>query len=211
MTVLEAAATTLPAAIADLVLDDLGRKLLADDESDAARRNGERLWDEDRVARALQEYRQFLALMLWHPDAFLVPSEDIDEVWHTHVLHTARYEADCAMIFGRFQHHAPTFGAAEAEQAEHRDGHDETLRLFEAAFGGVPQSYDICEVSKCGRASADAKCGRTSGKCGRADAKCGRTSAKCGRLNAKCGRASAKCGRATAKCGRATAKCGRNN
>lgn len=211
MTVLEAVARTLPPAIADLDLDFLGHKLLADDEFEAARRDGERLWDDERVARALQEYRQFLALMFWHPEAFLVPSEDIDEAWHAHVLHTARYEADCETIFGRFQHHAPSSGAAVEEQSEHQDGLDETLQLFEAAFGATPESYDVCNVVKCGRVSADLKCGRISAKCGRIAAKCGRASAKCGRRNAKCGRVAAKCGRTSAKCGRAAAKCGRSS
>lgn len=209
MTLLETAARTLPDSIAALELDFLGRKLLQDDADEAARRNGERLWDEERVARALHEYRQFLALMLWHPDAYLVPSEDIDEVWHAHVLFTARYQADCDTIFGAFQHHLPELGDAEDAPAEALHGRDDTLQLFEAAFGQIPESYNICDLAKCGRISVDPKCGRATAKCGRAAAKCGRAAFKCGRIAAKCGRASAKCGRMTAKCGRATAKCGR--
>ena len=214
---------TLPDSIANLDLSYLGRKLLDDDACEAARRNGERLWDEERVEHALGEYKQFLALMLWYPDAVLVPSEAIDDVWHTHVLNTARYQADCEQIFGRFQHHAPSFGESEEVQAEHLKGRDETLDLFAEAFGDVPESYVTNDALKCGRISADAKCGRVNAdaKCGRVNAepKCGRVNAvaKCGRVNAvaKCGRvnAAAKCGRvnAVAKCGRANAepKCGR--
>lgn len=211
MTAIETATRTLPESIANLDLGGLGRKLLDDDAFEAERRNGERLWDEERVARALHEYRQFLALMYWNPDAVLVPSEDIDEVWHSHVLNTMRYQADCEAIFGCFQHHSPTFGASEEVQEAHLQGQDETRQLFEAAFGEVPQSYTCHEYLKCGRVNA--KCGRTSAKCGRT-AKCGRMDAKCGRMTAKCGRAAAKCGRVakcgrTAKCGRLDAKCGR--
>lgn len=151
MTVFETATRTLPASIANLDLRYLGRKLLEDDASEAQRRNGERLWDEERVERALNEYRQFLALMYWKPEAALVPSEDIDEVWHTHVLNTARYQADCEAIFGRFQHHFPTFGESEEVQEEHMKGRDETLKLFEQAFGESPHSYTDNDYYKCRR------------------------------------------------------------
>jgi hypothetical protein len=159
MTVFETATRTLPESIANLDLGYLGRKLLDDDAFEAKRRNGERLWDEERVERALNEYKQFLALMHWNPETVLVPSEDIDEVWHTHVLNTARYQADCETIFGRFQHHFPTFGESEEVQEEHMKGRDETLKLFEEAFGKVPQSYTFNAYLDCGR-----NCGR---KCGR--------------------------------------------
>jgi hypothetical protein len=158
MTVFETATRTLPESIANLDLGYLGGKLLDDDALEAERRNGERLWDEERVERALNEYKQFLALMHWNPDAVLVPSEDIDEVWHTHVLNTARYQADCETIFGRFQHHFPTFG--ESEELEEA-GRDETLKLFEEAFGEVPQSYAVSDYGKCRRS----KCRRS--KCRR--------------------------------------------
>ena len=214
MTDFEMATRTLPESIAYLDLSCLGRKLLHDDACEASRRNGARLWDMERVERALHEYRQFLGLMLWYPEAVLVPSEDIDEVWHTHVLNTARYQADCEAIFGRFQHHFPSFGESDEVQAEQLKGRDETLQLFAEAFGEVPQSYGLDDAFKCGRMDADPKCGRVS-----IDPKCGRAGVepKCGRIDAdpKCGRASAdpKCGRVTVapKCGRVNVegRCGR--
>ncbi len=155
MTVFETTTRALPPAIAELNLEYIGRKLLDDDAFEAKRRNGERLWDEARVERALGEYKQFLALMLWSPDTVIVPSEDIDEVWHTHVLNTARYQADCDAIFGRFQHHFPTFGESEEVQEEHMKGREETMRLFEEVFGAVPESYDMSAYLRC------------SGRCGR--------------------------------------------
>lgn len=205
MTDFDTTTRTLPESIADLDLGYLGRKLLHDDACEASRRNGERLWDPERVECALHEYRQFLALMLWHPEAVLVPSDDIDEVWHTHVLNTARYQADCEAIFGCFQHHFPSFGESDEVQAEQLKGRDETLQLFEQAFGEVPQSYGLKDAFKCGRMDADPKCGRVS-----IDPKCGRAHVepKCGRVNAdpKCGRVTVapKCGRVNVegRCGR---------
>jgi hypothetical protein len=169
MMTFEATAQKLPAVIANLDLGGLGRKLLDDDAFEADRRNGERLWDAQRVERALHEYKQFLALMAWHPEAALVPSDDIDEVWHTHVLNTARYQADCQAIFGHFQHHLPSSGESEEVLEEHQKGRQETMQLFEEAFGAVPESYDAAvnrRCRRCGRIEAR-RCGRIGRRCGR--------------------------------------------
>ena len=174
MTALETATRALPESIANLDLGYLGRKLLDDDALEAKRRNGERLWDEERVQQALNEYKQFLALMAWYPEAALVPSDDIDEVWHTHVLNTARYQADCEAIFGRFQHHLPSVGESEEVVEEHLKGRDETARLFEESFGEVPASYGEIVGRRCGRIGR--RCGRTiNRRCGRIGRRCGRT------------------------------------
>jgi hypothetical protein len=193
MMFLESATRALPESIESLDLSYLGQKLLDDDAFEAQRRNGEQLWDEARVTRALHEYKQFLALMQWYSEAALTPSEDIDDVWHTHVLDTARYQADCETIFGCFQHHSPTSGTSEEVQDQHLNDRDETQQLFEESFGEVPQSYNITVERRCGR-TVERRCGRTvDRRCGRmvADRRCGRKTA-----NRRCGRtAERRCGR----------------
>jgi len=192
--ILETAIRALPESIEQLDLSDLGRKLLDDDAFEAERRHGERLWDEDRVARALQEYRQFLALMFWYPEAVLVPSEEIDDVWHTHVLNTARYQADCEAIFGCFQHHAPSSGTSEEVLADDETHREETLQHYLDCFGEIPRSYASLAERRCGR-TVDRRCGRMA-----ADRRCGRKTAgrRCGRQTAdrRCGRiVDRRCGR----------------
>lgn len=201
MMILETTIRALPESIENLDLGYLGRKILDDDAFEAQRRNGEQLWDEERVTRALQEYKQFLALMQWYPNAVLVPSEDIDDVWHTHVLNTARYQADCESIFGCFQHHAPSSGGSEEVQEEELKDRDETLELFEQAFGEVPESYTASSERRCGRVTAERRCGRTANRrCGRTvERRCGRTAERrCGRTTERrCGRTvDRRCGRA---------------
>jgi hypothetical protein len=168
----------MPESIANLDLGYISRKLLDDDAFEAERRNGETLWNEARAQRALLEYKQFLSLMYWYPDAAIVPSEDIDEVWHTHVLHTANYYNDCMTIFGCFQDHVPTSDSSDDEQHANTNNGDETQKLFEEAFGEVPQSYTATENFKCRRTLANARCRRT------ANAKCRRmtTAARCRRV-----------------------------
>lgn len=58
----------------------------------------------------ITKYRRFLKLCVMYPEQSIVPSKEIDEVWHLHVLDTAMYAADCDAIFGYLLHHFPYFG-----------------------------------------------------------------------------------------------------
>jgi hypothetical protein len=65
-------------------------------------------------------YRQFLKLAAKYPDAPIVPSKEVDEFWHMHILDTQRYGADCERIFGYMIHHDPYSGIdGEADEARH--------------------------------------------------------------------------------------------
>lgn len=57
-------------------------------------------------------YRNFLYLCKkYKPRGHkIVPSEEIDEFWHNHILDTRKYHKDCMKIFGAYQHHYPYFG-----------------------------------------------------------------------------------------------------
>lgn len=52
-------------------------------------------------------YKNFLFLQKKHFPAFLVPTKEIDEYWHNHILHTRKYFLDCLHIFGHYLHHEP--------------------------------------------------------------------------------------------------------
>ena len=65
------------------------------------------------LARADQDvalYRCFLELCVLHPGTTIVPTRQLDHVWHTHMLDTAKYRADCDWVFGYFLDHFPYFG-----------------------------------------------------------------------------------------------------
>ena len=40
----------------------------------------------------------------------IVVSKDVDEFWHTHILHTMKYTEDCERVFGTYLHHNPDIG-----------------------------------------------------------------------------------------------------
>jgi hypothetical protein len=66
------------------------------------------------VTAAIEQYRRFLYLYHLYPDRIIVPSREIDRVWHTHILDTAKYREDCELLFGQFIDHWPYFGMTDA-------------------------------------------------------------------------------------------------
>jgi hypothetical protein len=81
-------------------------------------------------------YRGFLKLCLWYPAESIVPSKEIDEAWHAHILDTAKYAADCDALFGRMAHHFPYFGLrGPDDEAAWRAAYDRTRDLFRWHFG----------------------------------------------------------------------------
>ncbi|MEL7224630.1 MAG: glycine-rich domain-containing protein-like [Cyanobacteria bacterium J06576_12] len=93
-------------------------------------------WNIERVTRAIEQYRRFLFLSKHYPERKIVPSREVDQVWHMHILDTAKYREDCDTLFDQFMDHWPYFGMKdEAERAELNDAFSDTQRLMEAHFG----------------------------------------------------------------------------
>jgi hypothetical protein len=65
-------------------------------------------WKREEALRALRLYKNFLWLHKLHPNTPLVPTREIDECWHNHILYTQNYQHDCKHIFGHYLHHAPS-------------------------------------------------------------------------------------------------------
>jgi len=67
-------------------------------------------WKQAQANEAENQYKNFLRIKIVATDSFsqeLVPSLDIDEFWHAHILHTEKYAADMQNICGKFLHHHP--------------------------------------------------------------------------------------------------------
>lgn len=63
-------------------------------------------WSESRVDNAITQYRQFLYLLEVEGNK-VSPNEEIDMVWHDHILHLQKYLIDCLKTFGRIMFHFP--------------------------------------------------------------------------------------------------------
>jgi hypothetical protein len=79
-------------------------------------------WSEDRIRQAEVDYRLFLAGAKASTSKSHIPSRDVDEVWHAHILFTRQYQEDCMDYFGFYFHHEPfDRPTARLEEAEHSD------------------------------------------------------------------------------------------
>jgi hypothetical protein len=64
-------------------------------------------WTRQQAYRAIGRYKTFLFITYLYPQIFLVPTQEIDQVWHCHILHTRKYRQDCKRLFGCFIDHEP--------------------------------------------------------------------------------------------------------
>jgi len=81
-------------------------------------------------------YRCFLKLCVLYPGMMLVPTSQLDRVWHTHMLDTAKYRTDCDTMFGRFMDHFPYAGLrGEQDRRAWEEAFASTRRLFRERFG----------------------------------------------------------------------------
>ena len=93
-------------------------------------------WTPEHADNCEKWYKRFLKLHVLCPNATIVPSRTIDEMWHAHILDTRKYHKDCESIFGCYLHHFPYFGLRGEEDAENlHKALASTKILFEEFFG----------------------------------------------------------------------------
>lgn len=104
--------------------------------------------------RLTLKYRRFLKLCAMYPERGIVPSKELDPVWHAHILDTAKYYEDCMKVFGFVLHHFPYLGSRGPEDVLLlKQKFAETCALYKQHFGeelldgaadGAP-AYSICK------------------------------------------------------------------
>jgi hypothetical protein len=94
-------------------------------------------WEGSFAARALEEYKRFLYLACVSGHE-VTPSDEVDKVWHLHLLYTHYYWNDlCATVLLRPLHHGPTKGGAR-ENNRYRENYRATLDSYEREFDETP-------------------------------------------------------------------------
>jgi|SRR5919202_361177 hypothetical protein len=98
-------------------------------------------WTRQRVFRAIRHYKTFLLVSYLYPEISLVPTQDIDCLWHCHILHTRKYRQDCEMLFGYFIDHEPNSEPwGEANQQTLDDAFVQTQALLSLFKEGLEES-----------------------------------------------------------------------
>lgn len=71
------------------------------------RENG---WSKKFAEEAIIEYKRFMYLIATSKGEIMTPSDEIDQVWHLHMLYTHQYRDFCKSTIGKFINHGPTRG-----------------------------------------------------------------------------------------------------
>ncbi|KAM0499709.1 hypothetical protein ACHAP8_005316 [Fusarium lateritium] len=93
------------------------------------------------LQRAVERYENYLELFRLYPGKMLVPTLDIDLVWHTSQLSPAAYETSMKARCGRFINHDDKIGRYQLDV-----GSDETQTIYRTRFG---LEYHACLCWEC--------------------------------------------------------------
>ncbi len=106
----------------------------------SARLARENNWDLAFALEAIHEYKKFMFL-LCVSNKPLTPSDEIDQVWHLHLLYTREYwDVFCPKILQQIIHHTPTEGGI-AEGEKFTDWYALTFAEYEKHFGKTPPTH----------------------------------------------------------------------
>ena len=107
------------------------------DFSFSSRLARENNWSLEFSLRVVFEYKRFMFLICLadHP---LTPSDEVDQVWHLHLLYTESYWTEfCEKTIGRKIQHGPTKGG-KAEKDKFNDWYEATKDLYRQVFETDP-------------------------------------------------------------------------
>jgi len=133
-------------------------------------------WSREQCDTVERWYKRFLILNLKYPTVFIVPTREIDEFWHFHILDTEKYAEDCQITFGHFLHHFPYFGMRGQDDKKELDrSFTKTKELFLSEFGEplgkLHAAFGFESAAKCDGSNCSSKdcssCGKScsGGKC----------------------------------------------
>jgi hypothetical protein len=123
---------------------------------------GPNVISSDWIERAVTRYGHFLALARAHPGEMLVPTLDVDLIWHVHMLTPLDYRDDCEAMLGRLLSHDAQVGdtelahAFERTKSRWRASHDTSYVVPYALWPDAPHrstAYSGC--GSCGWGDAD--------------------------------------------------------
>jgi hypothetical protein len=80
----------------------------------------------------------------------LVPTKEIDDVWHEFLMFTLDYEKTCRTLFGKFIHHEPSMGTPE-ETTLMKNAFKRTQELHQKHFNQpyITAYGDCCSGDSC--------------------------------------------------------------
>ena len=104
-------------------------------------RHSHQSWTLEQCDRVEVLFKMYLKLAYLYPESGVVPTEEMDALWHVWILDTTKYHADCDYIFGYYLHHYPYLGLRGADdEVVLEKSFEQTRALFEEHF-----NVTLCE------------------------------------------------------------------
>jgi hypothetical protein len=100
-------------------------------------------WTREYAESVERAYRSYLTVLVRHLEDVedVVVSKDVDQFWHTHILHTMKYTEDCERVFGTYLHHNPDIGGPTPVEIQRKAVLvEKTRRLYQQEFGRAQDS-----------------------------------------------------------------------
>lgn len=102
-------------------------------------------WERDKIDAVEELYKKFLHLCKKYGKG-IVPTKEIDQFWHYHILDTRAYHSFCNDVFGGYFHHYPYFGMRGEEDAQNLEtAFFKTKDLFLKEFNEPMVSADVTD------------------------------------------------------------------
>lgn len=109
---------------------------------------------EANVDNSIRGFKQYIALAALGYDFLPVPSEEIDEVWHSFILFTREYQFFCEKAIGNFIHHAPRTSRSPLPQSA-----ADPVTIYRDFFGdSAPQLRTACGEETCCSSGCSGSC-----------------------------------------------------
>src|SRR6266513_1908500 len=112
-------------------------------------------WTREYAESIERAYKNYLIVLVKHPEDIeeIVVSKDVDEFWHTHILHTMKYTEDCERVFGTYLHHNPELGERTQAVLDKKAVLAEKTRLlYQQEFGVQGEAANFENAAFCGAA-----------------------------------------------------------
>lgn len=91
-------------------------------------------WNTNDAERALLRYEKFLLLAAKYKHLPHAPTQDIDVMWHLHMLQPVAYYQDCMALFGEIFDHDGGFGKGVGESTVLQQVFANTSTLWERDY-----------------------------------------------------------------------------
>ena len=116
-------------------------------------------WSVHKALTIEKAYRVFLYLHLAFPNDEIVPTREVDEFWHQHILDSEKYFLDCQHTFGHYLHHFPYLGSrGQKDRKDLQSKFARTNALSQKVFGQSLSSLSFDAMGSVCGSGCSGKC-----------------------------------------------------